>query len=168
MKARRQPFSVHLRWAAPEAMAKQEVCYVAGRHDGQMRVRPAGLVGSLGFVSINPNDPRARAHSSHTITEAGVGPLTERVGRDWEAARHRPAQVHVADAEFDGRPCRRVEVVMTEAPAGRTVVFFDRETHLPIRAEWYERGRDGEELREVDSYTKMRRNVGLVDADFEY
>lgn len=169
MKARRQPFSVYLRWAAPEAMAKQEVCYVAGRHDGLMRVRPAGLLGALGFVSLDPDDARAREHSHHTITEAGVGCLIERLGREWEAGRRRPARVRVADAEHDGRPCRRVEVVWPEGAGARSVAYFDRETHLPVRAEWYDRPREGaDELREADSYTKMRLNVGLGDGDFGY
>jgi hypothetical protein len=53
---------------------------------------------------------------------------------------------------------------------GRGVLYFDRQTHLPIRAEWHDRPRGGGEgeLREVDAYTQMRLNVGLGDADFAY
>jgi hypothetical protein len=165
MEARREPFSVHLRWATPRALAKQEACYVAGRNDGRMRVRPAGLLGGLGFLSLDPNDPRAREHSNHTITEAGVGHLIDHFGEEWEAGRDRPARVSAADGEFDGRPCRRVEVAWADEAGGRSVVYFDEERRLPVRAEWY--GRGGEP-HEVDGYTQMRVNVGLGDADFDY
>jgi hypothetical protein len=164
MKVRREPFSVYLRWAAPSAAEGQEACYVAGRHDGKMRVRAGGLLGAVGFVSLATDDRRARASSRHTITEAGLGHLIDRLGREWEAGRIRPARVSVADAECDGRPCRRVEVMWPDGAAARCVTHFDRETHLPVRAEWYER----DELREADTYTKVRLNVGLGDGDFDY
>src|SRR5579875_4042631 len=45
MKVRTQPFSVYLRWLQPRTEAGQEVCYVAGRNDGKMRVRPKGVFG---------------------------------------------------------------------------------------------------------------------------
>ncbi len=163
MKVRREPSSVYLRWVAPQALAKQEACYVAGRNEGKMRVRGAGLLGAIGFVSLEINDPRGRERSTHTITEAGVGPLIERLRHEWEAGRSRAARVRVADAAFDVRPGRRVEVSGAEG-ANRVVVQFDRETHLPVRAEWYEM----DELREADAFTKMRLNVGLGDRDFEY
>src|SRR5262249_5559274 len=60
MKVRTQPFSVYLRWIQPRTEAGQEVCYVAGRNDGKMRVHAKGLLGTVGFVSLDPNDPRAR------------------------------------------------------------------------------------------------------------
>ena len=109
MKAQREPYSVYLRWAAPQDMAGQEVCYVAGRHDGRMMVRPAGLFGSLGFLALDPNDPRARARSNHTITEAGLNPLPVRrsipiwTGGSAEALLRRTARL--ADGWFpQGRP----------------------------------------------------------------
>jgi hypothetical protein len=161
MKARREPYSVYLCWAGPRPVAGQEACYVAGRHGGKMRVRGPGLLRAVGFVSLDTKDPRGREFSNHTITEAGVGPLIERLGREWEAARVRTPRVRDTDADFDGRPCRRVEVA---GDARRTVAYFDRETHLPVRVEWY----DGDELTEADGYTKMRLNVRLRDADFDY
>jgi hypothetical protein len=169
MKLRKEPFSVRLRWSAPAAMAKQDVIYVAGRHNGMMRVRPAGLLGALGFVSVDPHDPRTRDHSNHTITEAGLGHLVERLAREWEAARAHPPQVSVADAEFDGRPCVRVEAVGGAGAWYRSVQLFDKETHLPVRTESRGRPREGApdgDLLEADAYRQLRLNVGLTDADF--
>jgi hypothetical protein len=162
MKVRREPHSVYLRWAGPRALTGQEACYVAGRHGGKMRARGPGLLGAVGFVTLDVNDPRAREYSKHTITEAGVGPLIERLGREWEAARRRAPKVRVADAEYDGRPCRRIEVA--SEGASRMVAYFDTGTRLPVCVEWY----NGDELSEADGYTKMRLNVGLQDGDFDY
>src|SRR5262249_42681867 len=47
MKVRTQPFSVYLRWLQPRNEAGQEVCYVAGRNNGMMRVHPKGVLGSF-------------------------------------------------------------------------------------------------------------------------
>src|SRR5262249_38121696 len=79
MKVRAQPFSVHLRWLAPKQFVGQEACYVAGRNNGQIRVRSAGLLGAVGFVSIDPRDPRALENSRHTLPEAGIGNLIEQL-----------------------------------------------------------------------------------------
>ncbi len=60
MSVRNDPFSVDLRWLEPRGNVGQEACYVAGRNDGKMRVKSAGLLGAVGFLSIDPTDPRAR------------------------------------------------------------------------------------------------------------
>ena len=67
MSVRNDPFSVDLRWLAPRGNVGQEACYVAGRNDGKMRVKSAGLLGAVGFVSIDPNDPRRQKTSRHAI-----------------------------------------------------------------------------------------------------
>src|SRR6184192_4291760 len=78
MKVRTQPFSVYLRWLKPSPTAGQEVCYIAGRNNGMMRVHSTGLLGAVGFVSMDPRDPRALETSRHSIQEAGIGNLIDR------------------------------------------------------------------------------------------
>ena len=77
MSVRNEPFSVDLRWVKPESFTGQEACYVTGRNNGKMRVKSAGLLGAVGFVSIDPTDLRAQKTSRHDITEAGIGNLLE-------------------------------------------------------------------------------------------
>jgi hypothetical protein len=176
MKVRNQPFSVYLRWQEPRSMAGQESCYVAGRNDNMMRVHPTGLAGIAGWVTLDPRDPRVLEHSRHSITEAGIGNLLERFGQRWEEERRlNQTQVHIADYEYNKRPCTRVETM--HPPGGtflfyRTVVYFDKETHLPIRVENYawpqQRGGPNGELVEVYSYVDLRLNVQLRDDDFNY
>lgn len=177
MKVRTQPFSVYLRWLEPRAEAGQEVCYVAGRNDGKMRVRPKGVLGAVGFVSLDPNDPRARQTSRRNITEAGIGNLIERFAKGWEIERRiNQSQVHVAEYEYNRRRCTRVEIVHPTNPQGqftyyRTVLYFDQETHLPIRLECYDWPRqptDPGDLVEIYSFANMRINVGLGDEVFNH
>jgi hypothetical protein len=178
MKVRTQPFSVYLRWLQPRTEAGQEVCYVAGRNDGKMRVHPKGMLGAVGFISLDPNDPRARQTSKRSITEAGIGNMIDRFARAWENERrlNLTTQVNVAEYEYDRRRCVRVETIHPTNPGGhflyyRDVVFFDKETHLPIRLEFYDWPRqagDTGKLVEVYSFAKMRLNVGLGEEVFNH
>jgi hypothetical protein len=178
MKCRQQPFSVYLRWHEPRNLAGQEACYVAGRHNGMMRVHSAGLLGAVGFVSLDPRDPRAQKNSRHSITEAGFGNLIESCARAWEADRRLgKTQVRVAEYEFAKRRCTRVELTRADSAGGqlpvyRTVLYLDKETRLPVRVEAYDWPRKGGspdgELIEVYSYVDLRFNVGLTDNDFNY
>ena len=178
MKVRVQPFSVYLRWLAPRSEVGQEVCYVAGRNEGKMRVHPKGVLGAVGFISLDPNDPRVRQTSKRSITEAGIGNMIERFARAWENERrlNLTTEVSVAEYAYDGRRCIRAETRHPTNPDGhflyyRDVVYFDKETHLPIRLEFYDWPRqqgDTGKLVEVYSFTKMRINVGLGDEVFNH
>ncbi len=177
MKVRAEPFSVYLRWNEPRALAGQEACYVAGRNGGMMRVHSTGLLGAVGFVSLDPNDPRARQTSRHSITEAGIGNLIERYGKRWEEERRlNGTRVAVGDYKYDNRLCTRVETVHPANPEGkylfyRSVLYFDKETHLPIRVEcydWPRRQDDPGELVELYAYFNLRLNVGLTEDVFNH
>ena len=175
MAVRARPFSVNLRWQEPRDLVGQEACYVEGKNNGKMRVRPAGALGALGFITLDPNDARARRNSRHAITEAGLGNLLERYAVHWEEERKlNRTTVHVADYEYNKRRCVRVETVHPAKNDGqfsfyRNVVYFDKETHLPVRVECYDWPRyegDKGEAVEVYSYVNLRLNVGLGDAQF--
>jgi hypothetical protein len=179
MKVRAQPFSVYLRWLEPRGEAGQEVCYVTGKNDGKMRVHPKGVLGSFaGFISLDPNDPRARQTSKRSITEAGIGNMIERFARAWDNERrlNLTSQVQVAEYEYNRRRCTRVEILHPDNGNGhflyhRDVLYFDKESHLPIRVEFYDWPRqqgDPGQLVEVYSFANMRINVGLGDAVFDH
>jgi hypothetical protein len=179
MKVRTQPFSVYLRWIEPRSEAGQEVCYVAGKNDGKMRVHPKGVLGSFaGFISLDPNDPRARQTSKRSITEAGIGNMIERFARAWENERrlNLTSQVQVAEYDYNRRRCTRVEILHPDNGNGhflyyRDILYFDKETHLPIRLEFYDWPRqtgDPGQLVEIYSFANMRLNVGLGDNVFDH
>jgi hypothetical protein len=177
MKVRNDPFSVYLRWQEPRAKAGQEACYVAGRNSGKMRVRSTGLAGAIGFVSLDPDDPRVKENSKHRITEAGIGNLLTRYAERWENERRtNQTTVKIAEYEYNKRRCWRVETTHPPRSADkfafyRNVLYFDKETKLPTRVECYDWPRqDGAagELVEVYSYVNVRLNVGLGDETFNH
>jgi hypothetical protein len=178
MYVRQEPFSIYMRWQAPKALEDQEVCHVAGRNNGMMRVHSSGLLGLVGFVNLDPRDPRVFEHSRHDITEAGIGHLNEQYDRYWQAERplHR-LHVACADYEFDHRWCTRVEASYPGSKPGeyyayRSVIYFDREHHLPIRVENYgwprPGGPSGGDLLESYSHVALRLNVNLADQVFSH
>jgi hypothetical protein len=176
MRVRNQPFSVFLHWQAPRALAGQEACYVVGRNNNMLRVHSTGLAGVVGWVSLDPRDPRVLEHSRHSITEAGIGNLLDRYGQRWEEDRRlNVTQVNVGNYVYNQRTCRRVEMI--HPPGGpftfhRSRVYFDAENHLPIRVENYDwprpRGNPDGDLAEVYSYIDLRLNVRLGEEAFNY
>ena len=143
-----------------------------------MRVHPVGLLGIMGFVSIDPDDPRARKDNRHAITQAGMGFLLESTARYWEMERRlNKTEVHVAEYRFDGRVCIRIETVHPDRNAGafyayRCVMYVDKATHLPVRVEAYDwprqGGADGGDLLECYGYLHLRTNIRLDDAIFDH
>jgi hypothetical protein len=177
MNVRTEPFAVDLKWQLPKDYDGQEACYVCGKNDGNMRVKSAGLLGALGFISLGLNDARVKETSRHSITEAGLGSLIERFARCWEEERNLGVtKVRLAEYEYDHRRCTRVETLQPPETRDRfkcqrVVLYFDRETHLPIRLEcfdWPKRDGEAGELLESYSYPHLKLNVGLSDAVFDH
>ena len=177
LEIRCQPFAVHLSWLEPRSMQGQEAIYAVGKNAGKMRVRGAGLLGAVGFISLDVDDARARRTSRHNITEAGLGNLIERFSAGWPRERvHGGVEVHIGDFKFAGRACTRVETIHATNPDGfflygRSVVYFDKDTHLPVRLENYDwpknAGAEGELLEEY-SYLNLKLNPGLSDEAFDH
>jgi hypothetical protein len=177
MSFRKVPFSVYMKWLAPKDKAGQEVCYVYGRNNNQMKVHPVGIGAAFGWTSIDTKDPRVMEHSRHTITEAGILNLIERTAKCWEAERAlNKTQVNIAEYEYNKQRCVRVETVHVEKMPTfycyRNVIYFDKETWLPIRTESYDWPRQGGppegELLECFSYVDMHINVGITDQVFNH
>lgn len=176
LKVKPTPFSVYMKWQAPAALAGQEASYIDGKHDGKMRCKPAGLLGSIGFISISPDDPRCKKTSNHPITRAGIGYLIESCLDGWTKERELNAtHVKVGTFTYAKRRCTRVEMIHPSSLDGklhyyRNVVYFDQETKLPIRVENYGwPKKDGEKapLVEVFSYVNLRTNLGLPQTTFD-
>lgn len=180
VRFRQQPFSVHMKWVAPKNLVGQEACYVAGQNNNMMRAKSAGaILGAIGFVSIDPNDARAKASSRHSITEAGLGNTIERMVRANETDKRLPAG-HISatfgEYRFLNRNVTRVETTRRlnngQVYCHRSIAYFDKETRLPVRIELYDWPKPGSppggELLEAYSYVDLKFNVGLNDAAFAY
>jgi hypothetical protein len=143
-----------------------------------MRVHATGLRGAVGFVSLDTRDPRVMQNNRHPITDAGIGNLIDRYGQRWEAERGlNKTQVRVADYAYNKRPCTRVETIHPGSSPGqfyayRNVLYFDKETHLPVRSESYDWPHPGGppdgDLLESYSYVDLRLNAGLGEDTFNH
>src|SRR5262249_38696358 len=105
---------------------------------------------------------------------AGIGYLLDQFALAWDAHRNTPGvQARIGAYEYGKRTCTRVETIYP--PAGsqrcefsRTVIYFDREHHLPIRIELYDwpEGTGEGGLLEEYSYMDLALNVGVPDSAF--
>ncbi|HBI42535.1 MAG TPA: hypothetical protein DDY78_06710 [Planctomycetales bacterium] len=177
MSVHNEPFSVNLRWIEPKNMVGQEACYVTGRNDGKMRAKSAGFLGAIGFMSIDPTDPRALKTSKHAITEAGIGNMIQCFADNWEIERQlNLTQVHIGEYQYNKRRCIGVETIHPTNPDNqfhtyRTILYFDKNNGLPIRMEcydWPHRQGEAGELTEVVSFANLRLNVGVDEAMFKH
>ena len=179
LRVRQQPFSVHLKWQGPKQFVGQEAAYIAGKNNGQMRAKGSGLISAVGFVSLEPTDPRALKQSRHAITDSGIGNLIEKIARGHEVARRAaPGQTKATlrEYQFQQRPCVGLECMNLvnngQFYSYRTVVYFDKEMKLPVRFEAYDwpapNGSATGELLECYSYIDLKFNVGLTDAAFGF
>lgn len=176
-RIRQQPFSVYLKWTGPKAYEGQEAMYVAGKNGGKLKAKGTGLAAVAGYVSLDPTDPRAMRQSRHAITETGIGHLIETIARGHEVARQLPpGQVQTTYREylFRQKQVTGMETVYKvnngQFYCHRCVVFFDKQTKLPVRLEAYDwptagGPATGEKL-ECYSYIDLKFNVGLTDAAF--
>ena len=175
-KARTKPLGVYLRCESPDDDRGLEVCYVEGRNHGKMRAHPTGLLGILGFFSVDSRDPRAFAKNRHCITEAGLGTLLEGTARYWEMERRlNKTLVRISDDDLAGHACTRIETIHPDRYAGayygyRCVLWLDKTTFLPAGAETYDwprsGGSEGGDLLEQYRYLDLGCNVGLGDGIF--
>jgi hypothetical protein len=176
-RIRQQPFSVGLKWASPRHLAGQEAIFVSGKNNNEIRAHGTGLMSIAGWVSLATNDPRVMKNSRHSIMETGIGNMIAIISRTYEIDRQLPenqVKVTFADYAFQQKPCTRMEVTHSvfnaQLYSHRCVVFFDKETKLPVRVEVFDwpkaNGNPNGELLECYSYINLKLNVGLTDASF--
>jgi hypothetical protein len=160
---------MHFRFSAPPTLLGTEICYCADRDTQKVRVRGGGLKSALGFISLRIDDRRLTAHSKHAISEAGIGPLIEKLARLTEVTESNKCQFLIDEVQLDGQTCDRVEVRRSKASEQPElmVIHFSRQTQLPIKFESFESGRISEStLLESCTYNKLRLNPGLPDSTY--
>ena len=177
VKIRHEPFSVYLRFIAPTEVKGQEVVWVEGRNDGNMKAHAgSGVRAMMGTVSLRPDSPIAIEGQRYPITEIGVQNLTRKL---IEVAEH-DLQFGECNVNFfpgskvNGRVCTCIQV---EHPTQRVNfrynlarVFIDDEMNIPTRFEAYEwplQPGGPPDLVEEYTYMNVKLNNGFTDMDFD-
>jgi hypothetical protein len=174
IKFRTKPFSAYLRFHKPHE--GREVLYVEGRNGGKLLAHETGLAGLVGTVSLVPTSAQAMSEGRYPITRFGLENMAEGVIGLWEAElKHEPPEVkYYPNAKLAGMECRVIESVHPKPqrhfPFHRTRLYIDKATGLPVRVEqngYPAKAGAYPPIIEEYTYSNLRTNVGLRDADFD-
>jgi hypothetical protein len=177
-KFRKQPWSVYFKWLGTEATGR-EVIFVKGRFENKIHTRMAAgdmpLMPAGKRIALAPDNPLVRSSSRHSIEEAGIGVLIERMGALLDAldrGDHRSGSVRylgtVKRPEFEA-DCEASEHTLppgadpTLPRGGRRLCWFDPVTKFPVLLITYDDG--GHEV-EFYCYDRFEFPVRLDDDDF--
>lgn len=169
------PFSVYMRFLAPQSIAGREVIYVDGQNDGKLIAHEAGILG-LATVHLLPTSRLAMRGNRHPITEIGLQNMILRMIEKGERdLAHGECQLEVdRSITINGHPATEIKLIH---PHRRdhfdyhvAKILIDDELNVPVGYEGYtwpdEEG--GEPvLQERYYYADLKLNVGLTDRTFD-
>ena len=175
VKFREKPFSVYLKYPAPNA--GREILYVHGFNQNLLFAHEgSGLKALVGTVTLASNDPRIMAETRRPITDMGMRNLCRMVIDQWQLeSKYGECDVqYFPEAKVDNTKC---QVIESSHPRPRrqfqfhkTRLFLDEATKLPFRVENYgfpQKPGDEPPILEQYTFLKISTNVGLQDADFD-
>ncbi|QDT99650.1 DUF1571 domain-containing protein [Gimesia aquarii] len=175
IKFREKPLSVYLHFQKPHT--GREVIYFQGRNGNQILAHETGIKGLVGTISLQPNSPQAMDESRYPITTIGIRKMLFQILKQWKEERQVNAGVNVKyfpDAKLGNMQCKVLETSYPQQKPGlrfqMTRLYIDKATNLPVRVEQYDwptRRNSKPELVEEYTYTNIRTNAGLNDADFD-
>jgi hypothetical protein len=177
MKVRHKPFSVYMRFIAPESATGKEAIYVEGRNDGKLIGHTTGLKGQVvGSLPLDPTGYLAMMDNRYPITNAGMKNLVTlllKLGQRKDLLKNCRVSF-VEDQKVDDRPCLLIEIKNPRTPGdfklAKARIWLDHEWNAPVRFEsWEWPAEAGAEpvLVEQYSYLKLKFNQGLTDFDFD-
>lgn len=176
-KIRHKPFSVYLRFTAPNSVRGKEALYVEGKNDGKLIGHGVGVQALFGTQKLDPRSALAMMGNRNPITDSGMknllGKLKVVLGKP-EAIKNFEFTALEGDEMVDKRPCFCWELrnprPTKDQLFARSKFSFDREWGLPVRLQrWYWSAPSGgkELLVEDYTYTDLKFDCGLTDKDFD-
>ena len=172
VKCRHEPFSVYMKFAKPSS--GRQVLFVKGANDDKLLVQEGGLAGFVGTFTLNLDDAKVMAENRYPITNFGMAALMKICIEHWEReAQYDEIQVRLCDVRLGETDCQLLEIVRPQFRQGmiysQTRLWFARDSRLPIHIENYGFAPPGKPapLLEEYTYSSIRINAGLKDADFD-
>ena len=178
LKFRTKPFSVYFRYRSGQEKGRQAI-YVDGKFGNRLVVKEANGLGAIaGRLTFDLNDRTVMAENRYPVTNVGIGNLLKTALTVWEReSKLEAAEVDVKffpNAKLGDLPVEAVQLThrkpLRDVKFQMSRVYFDKETKLPLRAERYGWPRQAGEkppLVEDYTYTNLKTNVNLTDADFD-
>ena len=143
MKIRHHPFAVYLKYLSPHA--GKEVVYAEGHHDNKIIAHSGGMARFLvPRLAVAPDHPLALADSRHSITEAGLVNLTDKLLGFRRMDLDDPDAATILDRATDVtaapwlRSLHTPPALQRRRALRRIEVLYDPETRLPLRISNYD------------------------------
>jgi hypothetical protein len=171
------PLAVLLQFEGPREVAGRRVLFVEGAYGNVMLVRQrrGGIT-----LRVRPDGGLAARETTIPINTIGfhnmIARAIEQMEDDMQAD---PAAANTEveffrDAKIDGRPCTAIRIAHPQRQRDLDFhlahVFIDKESHLPVRLDYYDwpdQSSDEPPLLGEFTYSDVKLNVGLTDADFD-
>lgn len=170
-----RPMRVYLRFERPSNIAGREVIWCQDKHDGRLLAHEGGLLGKLGYASLDPLGEKAMEGNAYPISEIGLMNLVRQLIYRGEHDL-KPDQVRVEmsdDQPVGDRSCRQIQLHLLtpheELAFDRAEIFIDTERQIPLRyAAYGSPDKDGNsQVLEEYTYLDVQTNVGLDESDFD-
>jgi hypothetical protein len=170
------PFSVYTKHLKPASKKGQEAIWIEGHRDNKIVAHGSGPIRGKIKVKIDPDGRLAMEDNRYPIYSAGMENLCQMLmDKGIEERKYPECEVKFyKDAKINGRKCLLIEM---RHPVQRphfewtlARVYVDEELQIPIRfVSWgFPQTPGGKpQLLEEYTYTSLKLNVGLTDADFD-
>jgi hypothetical protein len=172
-------FGVYIKFVKPAKVAGREALWVEGANSGKMIGHKAKGESVLTVSAwLLPTSSLAMAGQLYPITEIGMENLILKlIERGNKERQHAGVDVSWANQSIFERPCRVLTishaVKKPEYDFHKAQVFIDKEYNVPVRYVAYDwpsaaSGKlSKKDVLEEYTYTNIKFNVGLTDADFD-
>ncbi len=175
IKIRHRPFSVYLKFLAPNNVKGREAVWVEWKNNGKLLTKDTGFRSLLGTIPLEPKGYVAMQGNLHPITEIGIRNLAHKL----IMTTRREAKISDVKVTFrrgakvGNQTCTCIRFDHSVPRRGLRYrmarIFVDNHLALPIRFEGYAwpKVRGGLPiLVEEYTYTNLKLNNGFTDRDF--
>src|SRR5262245_21496208 len=171
------PLSVYMKFVDPPGVKGREVIWVEGKNNNKLRAHEGGAGGRfLPSVWLDPDGTLAMRGQLHPIYDIGVENLVIKlIERGQKEKKFPECDVEfIKNAKINGRVCTVLRVMhpiqRPHFEFHRAEIFSDDQLNIPVRyAAFYWPAKPGgdDDVLEAYTYTNVKVNVGLTDADFD-
>jgi hypothetical protein len=177
MRLREKPYSVYLLYQSKKEAGRQAI-FVDGRDDDKLVVKDVGIRAMLGTLKLGLQNPLVTCENRYPVTELGISKVVETALTGWhrevKLTGTRAIVTINADFRFGDVDCCDLTVThqirCPEIEYQKARLYFDKRTKLPIHVErygWPDEAGAELPLMEEYTYSNVKTNVGLTDADFD-
>jgi hypothetical protein len=136
------PFSIYIKFLAPDSVKGREVLFVSGKFDNKMLVRKGGRSMSYLKTTIAPDSRIAMKENRYPLTEFGVKNLLSRLIEEAEvemAASKETKIVFYENAKVNDRICTGIQLEhLNQEDSDKfhiAKVYVDNELKMPVHYE---------------------------------